>query len=118
MTRHMGQAIHSLANEVGLKAEDIAPALGCTTGTVYRMFRLSHVDSDTLFALSALFNKPMAAFFGESYVEVSQISSNREPIDEKTRLEYEHKIEKLELQLQHKDQLLEVYKSIPLLTRN
>ncbi|GAB3568726.1 hypothetical protein GCM10027578_21810 [Spirosoma luteolum] len=114
MAKHMGEAIHKMAVELGFKAEDIAPAIGKTVGTVYGIYRRSSVDTDTLFTLSALFKKPIAAFFGDTYHVVAQgkSDSSQNHTDPGVIRDYQHEIEMLKLQIKHKDEMLSVYKQM------
>jgi len=118
MTRHMGEVVHKLAKEKGLKAEDLAPVLKRSVGTVYGLYRNQSIDTDTLFTLSAFLEVPVAEFFGDTYTQVAQVEDDQacygnKVIDENTVREMQHEISMLKLTIAHKDELLSVYKSMP-----
>lgn len=117
MARHMGETIKAMAVTAGYKPEDVAHELRLTVGAVYGIYRNENVNTEKLFAFSALFKVPIAAFFGDDYEQVAQIE---EPVAEfgqskdKERQIWELKSEneRLKLTIEHKDEMLSVYKSI------
>ncbi len=117
MAKHMGETIKAMAVKAGLKPEDVAHELRLTVGAVYGIYRNENVNTEKLFAFSALFQQPIAAFFEDEYEQVAQIEEPAtmygKSVDTERQIwELQSENERLKLTIAHKDELLSVYKSM------
>nr|WP_293837734.1 hypothetical protein [uncultured Arsenicibacter sp.] len=102
MNTHIGQRIKALAKMKGDTAETLAPILELTSSSVFKKFNLPAVSTEIVVKLSEYWNIPVSAFFA-SENEGVQMGGARSLRDKELKSENE----KLKLELELKNQLLE-----------
>ncbi|HWV73243.1 MAG TPA: helix-turn-helix transcriptional regulator [Pseudosphingobacterium sp.] len=65
MAVHIGEIIHDLIKEKGLKAKYVADYISVSESTLYDIYRRSSIDVDKLIKFSQLFNKNLFLYYLE-----------------------------------------------------
>lgn len=65
MAVHIGEIIHSLVRERGLKAKFVADYVSISESTLYDIYKRSSIDVDKLIKFSQLFNKNLFLYYIE-----------------------------------------------------
>lgn len=111
MAVHIGEIIHSLVRERGLKAKFVADYVSISESTLYDIYKRPSIDVDKLIKFSQLFNKNLFLYYIEEE-PIKNMFDKQVLILQQTVAELSNEIEVKNSHIKHLSDLIETQKKV------
>jgi len=108
---HIGQIIHSLVKERGLKAKFVADSANVSESTLYDIYKRSSIDVDKLIKFSQLFNTNLFLYYLEEE-PIKSMFDKQVKILHQTVTELTNELESKNENIKHLTELIETQKKV------
>lgn len=111
MAVHIGEIIHSLVRERGLKAKFVADYVSISESTLYDIYKRPSIDVDKLIKFSQLFNKNLFLYYIEEE-PIKNMFDKQVLILQQTVAELSNELEVKNSHIKHLSDLIETQKKV------
>ncbi len=111
MAVHIGEIIHNLIKEHGLKVKFVADYVSVSESTLYDIYKRSSIDVDKLIKFSQLFNKNLFLYYLEEE-PIKSMFDKQVQILQQTVVELTNELEIKNESMKHLSDLIETQKKV------